>query len=296
MKLTTLTALLCVQAAWASFPLVKVDKITGHYSDKKGKAFAQHASYDLDVVKIDHRNIEVEFNYLEENLVLNDLNTTVQINFDFSFLNVFRTLEFSGVDIKSTHKKFYSNLDELKLFIEPAEYIFTKVEISSDLTDITGDVVKDMSVLEGFINNGDVAVKSIKLGPIVPKVFKQQVIEENPELVKDIESAFCPESTNTIPVMGRNMRVVFKEQTFSGSLLLDSWINSWLYFGGKIKNDQENKKLLIDLYKAKLGIFSIRGLALRTIRNLKLDSVSVQGNRIIVDMGRTFDSGPNDSK
>ena len=296
MKCLLIGTLFLVNLSWASFPLVKVDNISGTYSDKKGKAFAEHASYDLDVVKIDHKNVEVEFNNLEGNLVLNDPNTTVEINFDFSFLNVFRTIAFSGVNIASTDKEFISGMNQLKVYIEPTEYVLEEVELSSDITGISGDV-KDVSILEGIIANGDLGVKTISFGPIDSSKFRNLILEENPNHTKEAIKKFpANESFNSIPVTGRNLRVVCKDESFSGSLLLDSWINTWFYFGGKVENDQEAKKLYIDLYKAKIGIFSVRGLALRMIKDLNLESVSVEGNRIIVDFGETSRLGSNDSK
>tara|TARA_Y100000780_G_scaffold132772_1_gene119417 strand:- start:129449 stop:130357 length:909 start_codon:yes stop_codon:yes gene_type:complete len=293
---TLLIGLFLISSAWASFPLVKVDNISGTYSEKKGKAFAEHASYDLDVVKIDHKNIEVEFNNIEGNLVLNDPNTTVEINFDFSFLNVFRTIAFNGVNIVSTQKKFISNMNELRVFIEPTEYVLEEVELSSDISGIGGDL-KEISILEGLITNGDLGVKTVNFGKIDSEKFRAQVIAENPDVKAEAYKMFSVnESTKSIPVTGRNLRLVSKDQSFSGSLLLDSWINAWFYFGGKVENDPDAKKLYIDLYKAKIGIFSVRGLALRTIRNLNLESVSVEGNRIIVDFGEVLHAKPNDSK
>lgn len=296
-KFILLAAMLC-SSVYAAFPLIKVDDISGSFSDRTGSAYAEYVSYDLNVVKINHKKIEVEFNQKEKNLVLNDLNTSVELNFDFSFLNVFKSLSFSNVDIRSNPKLFTSSLEELSLFIDPREYALKNVEIGSDLTNVARDI-NDISILEGFILNGDIAVKSISFGPISPESLREDIVAENPALEKEanefLSKAEAAMGQGMIPVMGRNFRMVIKEKTFSGSVLLDSWINVWLYLGGKIESDEKKQKLYIDLYKAKLGIFSVKGLALKAVRALKLETVQVDGNRITVDLGKVLASGRDGS-
>ena len=86
MKLIILS-IICINIAFAGFPIVKVIEMSGEYNNKKGIAYAEIADYDLDDVRISHKDIEVRFNKIEKNLVLRDDNTTVQLKFDFDFPN-----------------------------------------------------------------------------------------------------------------------------------------------------------------------------------------------------------------
>jgi len=46
--------------------------------------------------------------------------------------------------------------------------------------------------------------------------------------------------------------------------------------------------MIITLNKAKLGIFSIKSLLLRKVRELEVDTIKVDGDRIIVNLEGVF--------
>lgn len=280
MKKTIMAACLMAASAFGAFPDFKVENISGVYEDRHGTAFAEYANYDLEFVNIAHKNIHVKFNNVNKNLVLSDDNTTVRLKMDFSFLNVFNTLKFEEVNAKSHKLGFNSSLKDLHIFIEPSEYVLENIEIASDLSSAPGANGGDVDILEGFILNGDIAIQKISLATPENKAFAKELKKEYPELFKFAQKAL------NIPLVGRNLRLVIKEKTFSGSVLLDSWINAWLYLGGTLDYAKDQEKLRIGLKKAKLGIFNIRNFVLNKIRNLGLDTVTVEGDQIIVDLGQ----------
>lgn len=296
MKTIFILALFAGSTAFAAFPTVKVDSISGAYENKRGKAFARHASYDLDVVKVEHSELEVSFNNIDKNLVINDMNTSVRLKMDFSFLNVFKSLSFSDVNIRSNPKEFSSELGELRVFIDPSEYVLSNIQTTSDLTQTDVDV-SNISMLEGFLMNGDVSVESISLAS------SQKLEQVRTALEKELPKEFLLDDNDlkdlkgiAIPLIGKQFRLVMKDKTFSGSVLLDSWLNAWMHFGGALEHDKKESELRIELRKARLGFFSVRGVLLRTIDKLALETVKVRGNWIIVDLDQVAASGRNASK
>ena len=290
MKKIIISVCLVAATAFGAFPDFKVKNLTGVYEDRHGTAFAEYANYDLEFVNIAHKDIHVKFNNVNKNLVLSDDNTTVRLKMDFSFLNVFNTLGFEEVYAKSHKLGFDSTLKKLSVFIDPNEYVLENIEIASDLSETPSANGGDIDILQGFILNGDIAIQKISLAGPDTSSFAKEVRTKYPELVKIAEKAI------NIPLIGRNLRLVIKEKTFSGSVLLDSWINAWLYLGGTLDYSKEKEKLRIGLKKAKLGIFNIRNFVLNKIRNLGLDTVTVEGDQIIVDLGQVPTSLGTSSK
>jgi len=285
MKALLILTTLVTTNAMAAFPLAKFENLYGEFVNENGKAYAESAKYDLNQVKITHKEIEVKFNKKAKHLVIKDNNTTVELKLDFSFLNVFRFLSFEGVNMQSSLKNFELNLDKLNLFIQPNDYVLDEMRVSTDLTQVNGPVSDDTTVLDGIVLNGEITIKSLAFGKIDETVFIKSMIEENPTLSADIVNTFIPKA---IPITARNLALNLKKGMFSGQVLLDSWINANLYIGGEIKNLAKENKLQINLQRAKLGYFSIKRLVLKNIKKLGLDSVGVNGQVITVNLGKVL--------
>jgi hypothetical protein len=282
-----IVSMLITSNALAAFPLAKFENLYGEFVNENGKAYAESAKYDLNQVKISHKEIEVKFNKKAKHLVIKDNNTTVELKFDFSFMNVFRFLSFEGVNMQSSLKNFVLNLDKLNLFIQPNDYVLDDMRVSTDLTQVNGPVSDDTTVLDGIVLNGEISIKSLSFGKIDDSFFMKSLIDENPEKSSEILDTFKPKA---IPVTARNFVFNVKKGKFNGKVLLDSWINANLYIGGEIKNLAKENKLQINLQRAKLGYFSIKRLVLKNIKKLALDSVVVNGQVITVNLGKVLAS------
>jgi hypothetical protein len=71
---------------------------------------------------------------------------------------------------------------------------------------------------------------------------------------------------------------------FTGSALMDSYINLWFRINGEITSNKENTVLEIKINRAKIGYFSVKGTLLKRVKNMKLDNVTVVGSKIIIDL------------
>ena len=92
----------------------------------------------------------------------------------------------------------------------------------------------------------------------------------------------------SIPVIARYLNLKIEKGSFSGTVLLDSWLNAWLRMNGTIENKEKENRMEITLNRAKLGIFSIKGFLLRKVRDLDINTISVEGNKIIVNFEGVF--------
>ncbi len=283
MKKILIFSLLLSSNAFASFPLVKFSNLYGEFANDKGKAYAESAKYDLEQVKLSHKEIEVKFNKKEKHLVIHDQNTIVELKFDFSFLNVFKFLSFDGANMQSTKTDFDINLHRLNLFIQPNDFALEEISMSADLTEVNGPNSDDATVLDGFVLNGSLGIKTTSFGTINSDEFFKMLIAENPALTDLIQTSFIPKA---IPLTARNLSLRVEKGLFKGQVFLDSWLNANLYIGGEIKNLTKDNKMQINLNKAKLGYFSIKRFILKKIRNLNLDSIEVNGQVITVNLGK----------
>ena len=293
------TLLLCLLSlnAIAAFPLLKFDELNGEFIDGKGVASAKSAKYDLQQVKIAHNEIEVKFNRKEKNLVIMDQNTTVELVFDFSFLNVFKSFGFSGVSVESTNKKFDLLIDQIDVHIEPKTYKAEHIFVTTDLTAVSTDELPgdDYDILDGFILNGAVAFKRLSFGKVDANNLQTNLIDENPLQEEDIKESL--KGLGKIPLSLKNFSLGVVKGKITGKVLLDSWINANVYIGGKLNHKVKENKLEIVLTKAKLGYFSIKGLVLKEISKLKIEAITVKGNLIEVDLGKVLSSSiPRNSK
>ncbi len=77
MKFITLLFTLLLTSAFsintfAAYPKIKFLNIGGEFDDKSGVAYAQSGKYQLDKVKLSHREIDVNINQSEKTLVIRD--------------------------------------------------------------------------------------------------------------------------------------------------------------------------------------------------------------------------------
>lgn len=269
---------------FAKFPVVSVKDLSGEFENNRGKAYAESAKYDLTEAIISHDRINVEFFKPKKNLVLRDDSTVVELNFDVSFMNIFKAFQADLVNINSTEETFSLTTEKLVLDIAPTKYTFNKVELE---TDVKGKVGKDQEfdLIDGFLISGEANVKSVYFGILSREDFIKELKLENPEHAKEIDTQF--EQADKIPVVARNFRLVVEKGNFSGSVYLDSWLNATLYLGGKVEYPKADGVLIIKLWKAKVGYFSIRNLILSRIAALDLEAVTVKGSTITIDLGKT---------
>jgi hypothetical protein len=284
MKSLIFLSCLIMQSASAVFPQIDVRNVHGDYLDGKGQAYAQKAYYVLPKVKIKHENIVVTFNRNEKNLVIKDPSTTVELEFDFSFLNVFKAFAFTDVNINSNTKIFSMSSGELDLFIEPTKYHIEEGYIETDIKNLPSSEVGDITILDGLLFNGAFTFKKLTFSDFNEFFFNELKIE-NPQhtlAINALEKA-AGDKIN-IPMIVRKAKFNINKGKFAGSALMDSYINLWFRINGDVKSNKENTILEITISRAKVGYFSVRGTLLKRIRNMKLDNVTVVGNKIIIDL------------
>ena len=284
MKLLSILILTISCKAFAAFPILDFQNINGDFHDNRGNAYAEKAKYDLQNVKISHKQIEVKFNKIQKNLVLKDATTTVELGFDFSFLNIFKAFTFSGVDVTSTTKRFELFLESLNLYIDKSVYSVEEIDLLADVTNLVNSDA-DIDIIDGFMLNGDLNIGLMKFGDINNDLWLNSLLDENPQ-----DSEFIQKNLNLIkkiPLIVRNLRMVVRKETFSGSCKLDSWVNFNLYLGGTMKHITKENKLVINLLKARLGYISMRKVILKALGLLKLQGVSINGSEIIIDFGKS---------
>lgn len=269
----------------AKFPEIDVQDLNGTYLDEKGSAHAMQARYVLPKVEIKHQDIDVIFDKMEKKLRISDPSTSVVLDFDFSFLNVFKSFEFSGVEIKSTDKIFSLQSDMLNLFINETSYDLEDFYVETDVRNIPTQDDEDITVIDGLILNALFRMKSLRFTDASRSEFFNDLRAENPEHIVEINELENKKNVDKlIPLVVRNVSYVVQEGVFNGKALMDSWINLWLRINGEMATNKENSEITIRLDRAKLGIFSIRGTLLKRVRGLNLEGVTVNKNTITINL------------
>ncbi|MEE2671139.1 MAG: hypothetical protein VYA54_05485 [Bdellovibrionota bacterium] len=281
MKFLAPLLLLSSFAAFGSFPEINVEELNGTYLDAKGRAHAMKAQYVLPKVEIKHENIDVVFDKVERKLRISDPSTSVTLDFDFSFLNIFKSFEFTGVEIKSIDKLFWVQSDVLNLFINDTSYNLDDFYVETDVRNIPTQDDEDISIVDGLILNAVFNTKTLRFSNVDKEKFLEDLRLENNDRIEEISNL---SSDKNIPVVVRNISYVVKDGVFHGKALMDSWINLWLRLNGKMSTNKENSELTIRIDRAKLGFFSIRGTLLKRVRALNLEGVQVIGNEIKVKL------------
>ncbi len=279
-----------INSALAAFPIIDVKNISGDYLDGNGTAYALKASYKLPKVRISHENIDVKFNKQEKNLVISDPSTRVELDFDFSFLNVFKAFSFKDLDIQSTDKLFTISSDEFDLYIDPKKYHLEELYVETDVRNIPTQDDEDISVVDGLILNASLLIRKMTFAAFEDIIF-DDMRTENPAQTVEINEIQRRGQSLEIPMIVRKVDYRVKDGIFDGKALIDSYINLWLRVGGKMTSNKDNTKIDIFLLKAKLGIFSIKKTLLKQIKRLELDGVTVKGSTIHVDLKTVATNG-----
>lgn len=285
MKKLLLISLVFSLNAMASFPIIDVKNIGGEYVDEKGNAYAMKAAYELPNVKISHRDIHITFNKKRKNLIISDPSTTVELDFDFSFLNIFKSFSFENLDISSDAKIFNIFSEELDINIDPKKYMIKDFYVETDVRNIPTQDDEDITIVDGLVLNAALKVSKLEFKDDNTSNFFDSLRSENKGKHKEINEIEARGKKGIkIPMIVRNMSYSVKEGLFTGKAKIDSYINLWLRIGGKMTTNKDNTKLEIHLHKAKLGIFSIRSTLLKQVKKLELEGVTVKGRTIHVDL------------
>jgi hypothetical protein len=263
--------------AIAGLPELFFENVNGDYTVGKGKAHVMDAKYKIDNVELMHEDIEVTFNRAQKNLVLLGPNTIVHFGFDFSFLNVFKTLNFKDININLKEKEFITTAGELYTHVGKYDYTISGVDINAEIQDMNDPDNMDQ-ILDSFIKKGAVKVKRIIYSPISIGDFKKELASDNIDVKK---LSFLP---SLIKASLRMLKVEVKEGQIIGSVLVDSWLNAWLRFRGRIINVKKSNILRIELTKAKLGYFGVKKFVLKSLRRLESEKIKVKGNIIEISI------------
>lgn len=269
--------------AQAKFPSIHVRNMHGNYLDQKGTAYAESAKYKISKVRISHEDISLNFDKKEKNLIINDDTTTVDLNFDFSFLNIFKAFSFKALDIFSNQKKFGLLSGDVELFIAPKKYSISDFYIETDISNLPIPREEDITIIDGLTLNAAFSMRRVSFSNFDDEVFEQMKLE-NPNEKEKISHYQNQNNKINIPMIIRNVNYKIHKGRFTGRALIDSYINLWFRVAGDITTNKENTFMKIYIRKAKLGIFSIRRTILRMISALDLDAVEVDGYTIHVDL------------
>lgn len=271
MKLAILSLLILTfsHTVFGGFPLVKVVNIKGEYMDGKGEAYADHAKYELPSIKLSHTKMNVTFSKKKKNLLIHDQNTTLELGFDFSFMNVFKSFRFNEVNFNSLNTSLTMDAGLIELMVAPQKYFVRGINLSSDISDLEQDAREEVSILDGIINNTELSIKSIAFAstPSIIEVF------EGTDFIFD----------KAIPMVLRHTKIDIKKGEFKLNTLVDSYLNLWARAYGQIRELPNQKVIEIELRSAKLGIFSIKKRILSFVRNMKLERVWVKSDKIYIN-------------
>lgn len=263
--------------AQASLPELFFENVNGVYTDGKGSAHVMDAKYKIDNVLLMHKDIEVSFNKKEKNLVLLGPSTVVHFGFDFSFLNIFRVFDFKDVDVKLKEKDFTTKAGSLFTQIGKFDYNVEKLSLKAEIQDMDDPNNLDQ-ILDSFIIKGSASVDKVTYTPASISDFKKELHLDKVNL-DSLKFA-----NKMISAKLRWLKLDVTEGQIKGSVLVDSWINAWLRFNGKIVNMKKAKVLRIELTRAKLGYFGVKRFVLKALRKLESDNISVNGNVINISI------------
>lgn len=267
--------------SYADFPIFSAKEINGKFINDKGFASASSISYKLPKISIKHSEIDLNFDRVEKSLLITDEATSAKLDFDFSFLNVFKAFRFGDISINSIPNRFESSIDLLNLFINNQTYKMSGISLFSDIgvTQFNGKI----SLIDGILLKSILEIEKVKFAKFNPDIFNL-FIEENlsvqnnffQDLIKCIKDKKLPK------MIIRHTKFEVNEGKFTGVAIVDSYMNLMLRMNGTINSNEDNSEIIIKLNKAKLGLFSIRSTIIKRIDRLGLNGVSVNGNTIRV--------------
>ncbi len=273
--------LLFCQLSLASFPLIRVDNASGSLRNSSGHAFIDRANYVLNVVTLSHDKININLSKPDKNLIIKDTNTSVKIDFDFSFLETFNSFDFYDLDLLSKDYDFKISIPRTKLLIKNSYYNLSQLEVST--FNNKNEVPRNFTILRGLIRNAKLTLDSLTFGQkFIDDEFLETVRHENNFDQNKLNEIFFKDN-KLVPIRSVD-KVYFesKEGDFTLNARIDTYLNFGLYIGGKLtKRVEEGQTFLdMDIFYAKMGYFSIRKILLKQVRNLNLKNVTVNGSRI----------------
>ncbi len=280
MKFLLINCLFICNSALAAFPFIDVQNIYGDYLDGTGAAYASKAIYKVPKAQISHQNIEVNFDKKEKNLVISDPSTTVVLEFDFSFLNVFKAFSFQQVDIKSDEKKFAIDAGNVDLYIDPKKYHMEDIYTEIDVQNLPIPDEEDITIVDGLILNALLKINKLSFEKFDDVIF-DDIRVENPLRLSEVNKWQQVDKAISIPMIVRKISFLSNKGSFTGKALIDSYINLWMRVRGTMESNKDNTELKIVLKAAHLGYFNIRNTILNMIFYLRTELLN-QGRIICV--------------
>ncbi|MCT4643212.1 MAG: hypothetical protein N4A33_13055 [Bacteriovoracaceae bacterium] len=264
-------------SSYGALPALDFKNVEGAYDSQKGSAYAMYAKYKIDSVLLTHTDINVTFNMDKKNLVLQGPNTEVHFGFDFSFLNIFQSASFFGVDIFLNKEEFVTTAPSLEANIGDYNYSIKNVDFYAKMLEKAPSDELD-HILDSFISRGHIKVNKVKYKVSSKKIIKNDLLSDEVDLTK----IKFNKNFSSIRATLKNLDLTVNDGKVKGRVYIDSWINAWLRFNGKIRNMKKSKSVEIELNYAKLGIFKVKKFVLRALRKLESDKIKVKGNIITI--------------
>lgn len=274
---------LILNVAHAKLPVIDIKGINGDYLDENGRAHAEKAFYALPNVEIRHQDIEIDFNKNDKSLIIRDPSTTVKLDFNFSFLNIFKAIGFENVNIKSNKKIFTVTSDILDLYIKPQKYHIEDILVETDVTNIPQSDDDDFDILDGLLLTGKIKANKMNFKDYDIIIF-DDLRAENPEYIQQINELEAKVEKNKIPLVVRLISFSMDRGKFTGAAKLDSYINLWLRLNGSMEVNKDKTLLTIQISKVKLGIFSFKKVLLKQLSKLELNNVKIDGDKILISL------------
>jgi len=268
---------------FAAYPKIKFINIGGEFTDKTGVAFAQSGKYELDKIKLSHREIDVDINQTRKTLVIRDHNsTTAELDFDFKFSNVFTAFAFKGANLESNFKHFTLDIASIDFYSEKNEYHLINAVIDTNITN-ERNTDPNIDVLSGFMLKGRIAIEEVNFSELTNGDLLSLIYSSDSKLWKKIKKWF--KNRIKLPLVLRDIEVVARSGEFSAQVLLDSFINLKISLTGKLLHSRAQDQVVIDVSEAKIGKFKMTKVILKALTLIKMKAVTVDGSKIIIGLG-----------
>lgn len=268
---------------FSNFPFIKIENMSGDYANEQGRAHAGNAKYDISKVKISHQDIFLNFNKKQKNLIIKDDTTSVELDFDFSFLNIFKAFSFSSFQIDSKTNLFSAGGENLELNITPKKYYLSNYYLETDIRELNIPNNENTTIIDGLILNAGLSIAKIEFSNFHGDVFDEMKIE-NPSYKDKIDKIKKSGEKLEFPMIIRDVDYFVHRGKFSGKAKIDSYINLWFKIFGEISSNKKNTLIKIKIYNAKLGFFYVKRTILAMVQSMNLEGVTVDGDTILVDL------------
>ncbi|MDA8793266.1 hypothetical protein N9N67_08470 [Bacteriovoracaceae bacterium] len=255
------------------YPTIIGTNVNLDFADGSGVGLVEHAFYEIYPVTIQNDNLNLAVDLTENKLKLKEEKFEIVIGVDFSFLKDFDRIKMNLEELSVKNQNISLSIPSLDLEISGQEYEVDKLKLNSVIKDMT----KKADLKNNLIANATFSISKLKFGKVKLSDYEAELREENTTVdsIQELAQLLGEDNKKGLIKYIHQIKFSLKDGSLKLTGKVKTLLNMKILLTAKVKNDEQNKQIHINVKKMKVGVVNVRKAVLKYLKGLKITNLRV---------------------